>query len=150
MAKKNIGDETVLWHDRKRILGMPISFTVYEIDEERFTTRRGLLRTETDEILLYRILDIKLVRTLGQKLFGVGTITLYSADQSCSTFAIQNIKKPDAVRKFISKIVEQQRAQKGIRGREIVGAAGMIQGVVDADSIADTPFVDFDGDGIPD
>ena len=154
MAKKpimdNLEEETILWRDRKRILGMPLSFTVYEVDNDRFTTRKGLFRTETDEILLYRILDIKLVRTFWQKLFGVGTITLYSADQSCGTFAIRNIKKPDAVRKFLSKIVEQQRTLKGITGREIIGAAGMIQGAVDPTSISDTPFVDFDGDGIPD
>lgn len=135
-----------LWKDRKRILGMPISFTKYEVTNDRFITHRGLLSTETNELLLYRILDIKLTRKLSQKMFGVGTITLYCADKSHSTFEIKNIKKPDAVRKFLSKIVEQERTAKGVTGREIYGAAaGMMSG-------ADAPleFQDFDGDGIPD
>lgn len=151
MAKKpimeNIEEEQPLWRDRKRILGMPLSFTVYEVDNERFTTRKGFFRTETNEILLYRILDIRLVRTFGQKLCGVGTITLYSADQSNSTFEIRNIKKPDAVRKFISRVVERERGEKGLTGREIYGAAGLMH---DTGAEAGHVFADVDGDGIPD
>ena len=151
MAKKpileNIEEDQILWRDRKRILGMPLSFTVYEIDNERFTTRKGFFRTETNETLLYRILDVKLVRTLGQKLTGVGTITLYSADQSNSTFEIKNVKKPDAVRKFISRIIERERVSKGLTGREIYGAAGLIR---DGDGAGNRVFTDLDGDGVPD
>lgn len=149
MAKKsNIENtnEEVLWRDRKRILGMPISFTVYVVDKDRFTTHKGFFKTETNEILLYRILDLKLVRTLGQKLCGVGTITLYSADQTNQTFEIKNIKKPEAVRKFLSRIIESQRTAKGLAGREIYGAAGLIN---NEDADANHAFVDVDGDGIP-
>lgn len=151
MAKKpifdNIEEESkILWRDRKRILGMPLSFTVYEVDEDRFTMRRGFFRTETDEILLYRILDLKLVRTLGQKIFGVGTITLYSADQSHHTLEIKNIKRPEAVRKFLSRIVEKERTEKGITGREIFGTAGIGMNHDECDH----GFADSNGDGVPD
>jgi hypothetical protein len=151
MAKQTflneISEEKALWHDRKRILGMPLSFTVYEVDKDRFTTRKGLFRTETNEILLYRILDIKLVRTFGQKLFGVGTITLYSADQTHETLEIKNVAKPEAVRKFLSRIIEKERMEKGLTGREIYGAAGLMQ---DGGAIPNHTFADVDGDGIPD
>ena len=169
MAKQSnldeISKEKPLWHDRKRILGMPLSFTVYEVDNDRFTSRKGFFRTETNEILLYRILDIKLVRTLGQKLFGVGSITLYSADQTSETYEIKNIKHPEAVRKFLSRIVEQERAEKGLVGREIYGAAGLVHADVAGhhhdggpDGLhhdggqdgAQHAFVDVNGDGVPD
>lgn len=148
-ALHNLVEEEVLWHDRKRILGMPISFTVYEVDNSRLTIRKGLLSTTTDEMLLYRILDLKQTQTLWQKIFGVGTITLYTADQSCQNLDLKNIKYPDKVRKFLSRIVEQERNQKGITGREMFGAAGI--GVTmdnDGDGIADG-FADMDGDGFP-
>ncbi|MDL2258554.1 PH domain-containing protein [Eubacteriales bacterium OttesenSCG-928-K08] len=135
-----------LWKDRKRILGMPISFTRYEVTSDRLILKKGFFRTETNELLLYRILDIKLVRTLSQKIFGVGTIILYSADQSHNTLELQNIKKSDAVRKFLSKIVEQERNSKGITGREIYGAAA---GMMGSESGAYV-FKDVNGDGIPD
>ena len=145
MSKKaeRAAKQGLLWRDRKRILGMPISFTRYEVDESRLTLRKGLLRTETDEVLLYRVLDIKMVRTLGQKLLGVGTLLLYCADQSTRTLELINIKKPEAVRKFLSRIVESERNAKGVTGREIYGMTSIsVQG-------EGGDFVDLDGDGIP-
>ncbi|MDR0841107.1 MAG: PH domain-containing protein [Christensenellaceae bacterium] len=135
-----------LWKDRKRILGLPISFTRYTVDSERLTCHRGLLKTETDELLLYRILDIKCVRTLGQKLCGVGTVTLYSADKTSATLHLTNIKNAEKVRAFISRMVEYERASKGLVGREIYGASGF----TGTEHVEPPNFVDFDGDGIPD
>lgn len=127
----------ILWKDRKRYLGMPISFTRYIVDTSRFITRIGFFRTTTNEVLLYRILDIKLSRTFGQKIFGVGTITLYTADQSDNQIVVKNIAKSEKVWRFISNIIEQERENRRIAGRELYGAAmpGML---------------DTDGDGIPD
>ena len=140
----------LLWKDRKRILGMPISFTVYRVDRDRLICKKGFFKTIVDELLLYRVLDIKSSRTLWQKLFGVGTVTLYSADQTHGTLELVNIKRPDKVRAFLSKLVEYERTAKGLAGREIYGT-----GVPSAASSADgpggpPPFADLDGDGIPD
>ena len=113
-----VEEKEILWKDRKRILGMPISFTCYKVNEERLTIKKGLLHTETDEILLYRIMDIKLVRKLGQKIFGVGTITLYSSDKSCPKLDLKNIKHSDKVRRFLGNLIEKQREARRIAGRE--------------------------------
>ncbi|MDR1736096.1 MAG: PH domain-containing protein, partial [Oscillospiraceae bacterium] len=100
MAKRpEVERPEVLWKDRKRILGMPISFTRYEVCEDALTMRKGLLKTVTDEILLYRIMDVRLVRTLGQKILGVGTVTLISTDKSHGELELKNIKHPDDVRR---------------------------------------------------
>lgn len=148
MEKKfGFGEEEVLWHDRKRILGMPISFTRYSVDNARLYCKIGLLTTVTDELMLYRVLDVKLRQTLGQKIFGVGTITLYTADQSNHEQHLTNIKKPDAVRRFLSKLIEQERMNKGVTGREMYGAASLGQNHENCDHI--DAFVDLDGDGIP-
>ena len=127
----------ILWKDRKRYLGLPISFTRYIVDTERFISKIGFFRTETNEVLLYRILDLKLSRTFGQKIFGVGTITLFTADQSDNQIIVKNIKKSEKVWRFISNIIEQEREKRRIAGRELYGAA--------MPGMADT-----DGDGIPD
>ena len=62
-----------LWSDRKRILGMPISFTQYKLSKDRLFLQRGLFNTAYDETVLYRIRDISVTISLGQRLFGVGT-----------------------------------------------------------------------------
>ncbi len=126
MGKKlNIEKEEVLWKDRKRTLfGLPLSFTRYEVCKDRLTVRRGFFKTTTDEIMVYRILDIRLLRGLGQKIFGLGTVTLISNDKTSPTYELKNIKQSDDVRRFLSKLIEEQRAARGISSREFLGMDG--------------------------
>lgn len=122
-------NKQLLWSDRKRILGMPISFTKYELDEERLTIHRGLVTTTVDETLLYRILDIRMSQKLGQKIFGVGTIHMFCADRTDQHLDLENIKNPNEVRRQLSRIVEKARTEKRMVGREMYGTADM--GIVD-------------------
>jgi uncharacterized membrane protein YdbT with pleckstrin-like domain len=115
--------DEIIWKDRKRILGMPITFTRYEVVDDRLITRVGFFNTKTDEILLYRVLDLTLKRTLWQKMFGMGTITMHSADQTDGTFHIVNIARSDRVRRMLSKMIEELRDHRGVTGKEIIGAA---------------------------
>ena len=123
--KIQVEEKEILWADRKRILGMPISFTRYSMDDERLYVKTGFLRTELNEILLYRILDVKSTQTLWQRIFGVGTLTLFSADQSCPRLLLKNIKKPEKLHRYLSDLIEKTRQSKGVAGREIVGMAGV-------------------------
>lgn len=123
MAKK---DEKIIWSDRKRtIFGLPWTFTKYCIDNDRLYVKKGFFKTEIDEILIYRILDLKLTRTLRQKLDGVGTILLYSADQTHRTLELKNIKKPQQTQRLISDLIESERKERGLIGRELAGTAGL-------------------------
>jgi len=128
-VKSLLVEEEILWKDRKRYLGLPISFTVYSLDNNRFYLKRGFLNSVMDELLLYRILDVKLTRSLGQKIFGVGTILLITADQSNPNLSIKNVRHSDRVRKLLSNIVERERNEKRILGKEMYGASGM--GIMD-------------------
>lgn len=135
----HLAEDKVLWQDTKRWLGMPLTFAKYKVDENRLYCKTGLLKTETNELLLYRIMDIKGTQTLGQKLFGVGTVVLYCSDKTHGVIELKNIKKPEQVRRFLSEMVEQRRAESGIKGREIYGTGGK-----------SGEDVDSNGDGIPD
>jgi uncharacterized membrane protein YdbT with pleckstrin-like domain len=117
-------ERTILWKDRKRILGMPISFTRYIVDDDRLTLKQGLLNTNVNDVLLYRILDIKMTQNLFQKMFGVGTITLYTADKSQEELIILNIKQPEKVRRYLSQLVEEEREERRLVGRELYGVEG--------------------------
>lgn len=129
MAKKNsvldnLPQEEILWADTKRWLGLPWTFTKYLVNRERLYVKKGFFKVETDELLLYRIMDIKSSQTLGQRLCGVGTVTLYCTDKSTGTLELTNIKKYDQVRRFLSDLVEKTRTENGVRGREIYGVGG--------------------------
>lgn len=133
----NTKTKPILWKDRKRYLGMPISFTRYEFDEDRLVTRIGLLNTTTNETLLYRILDFRMSQTLWQKLFGVGNILLYTADQSENQLPLVNIKNPESVRRALSDLVEKERIEKRLLGRELFGAVGAGMIIIDHDGNPD-------------
>ena len=110
-----------IWHDRKRYLGLPLSFTRYAISEDRLFLSQGFLSIKDEEILLYRVRDISMSRSLGQRIFGVGSITVSSSDQSQPTLLIKNIKKPVAVKELLHNQVEENKIRRRVRFSEIAG-----------------------------
>lgn len=112
---------TYIWRDRKRYLGMPLSFTRYAMSEDRLFTSVGFLNIKDDEILLYRVRDIDTQRTLGQRLFGVGTVTVMSSDKTMPTMVLKNIKNPVEVKEMIHQQVEEMKLKRRVRVGEIMG-----------------------------
>ena len=111
-----------IWKDRKRnALGLPWTFTKYSLSEDRLFVESGLLKTVENEVRLYRILDLSLSRTLSQKIFGIGTIKVSSADKTLGDIENKNIKKPDKVKEDLSRLVEENREKKRVSGREYMG-----------------------------
>ena len=55
-----------------------------------------------------------------QKLFGLGTLEVKSSDKTCPSLPLINIKKSNAVKELISKLVEDERDRKRVTGREII------------------------------
>ena len=111
-----------IWKERKRnALGLPWTFTKYALTDDRLFITSGLLKTVEDEVRLYRIVDLSLSQTLSQKIFGIGTIQVSSADKSMRDFEIKNIKKPRDVKEQLSKLVEENRDKKRVTNREFMG-----------------------------
>ena len=108
-----------LWRDRKRYLGMPLSFTRYAMSEDRLFLSVGFLNIKDEEILLYRVRDISSTRSLGQRLFGVGTITIASSDKTMPTLVLKNIKNPLAVKELLHTQVEEIKMRRRVRIGEI-------------------------------
>ncbi len=109
-----------LWKDRKRYLGLPLSFTRYMLSEDRLFISVGFLNIKDDEILLYRVRDIDTSRTLWQRIFGVGTITVVSSDKTMPTLVLKNVKDPVFVKELIHKQVEEIKIQRRVRFGEIM------------------------------
>lgn len=108
-----------MWKDRKRTFcGLPWSFTKYMLTEDRLFISRGFFTVKEDEVRLYRITDVALKMTLGQRIFGVGTISCCSADKSLGDFEIKNIKKPREVKEMLSMAIEKERVKKRVFSKE--------------------------------
>ena len=124
MEKAALDQKEIIWKDRKRTLfGLPWSFTKYSLASDRLFIERGLIQTTEDEVRLYRIMDVRLTRSLGQKIFGVGTLEVSSSDRSLGNFEIKNIKNSKYVKELLSELVEKERNEKRVLNREMMGGA---------------------------
>ena len=110
-----------LWKDRKRYFGLPLSFTRYSLSEDRLFVSEGFLNLKDDEVLLYRVRDIDTRRSLWQRIFGVGTVTVVSSDKTMPNLVLKNIKDPVMVKELIHKQVEEMKIQRRVRFGEIRG-----------------------------
>lgn len=111
------------WKDRKRILGMPITFTRYRLSEDRLFCEKGFLNIKQDEVLLYRVRDLQLNMSLGQRIFGVGTICVVSSDKSVPHLDLVNVKNPREVKEMIHRSVEAAKDKRRMRTMEVMGGA---------------------------
>ena len=109
-----------IWKDRKRYFGMPISFTRYALSEDRLFLSVGCLSIQDDEILLYRVRDIDTSRSLWQRLFGVGTVTVMSSDKSMPNLVMKNVKDPISVKEMVHQQVEKVKIERRVRCGEIM------------------------------
>lgn len=108
-----------IWKDRKRYLGLPLSFTRYAVSDDRLFLSTGLLNIRDEEILLYRVRDLSLSRSLGQRIFGVGTIVVTSSDKSQPVLQIKNVKDPAGVKELIHTQVEEMKIRRRVRVNEV-------------------------------
>ena len=117
-------DVEVLWQDTKRIMGMPISFTKYAIIRKpgqwvKIIEESGVLSTNVEEVMAYRIDDLGVYQSLTQKMFGVGNVDIYCRDASCDVLTLKNIKKPYEVKALLTDIIEQERRKRNVHYSEV-------------------------------
>lgn len=111
-----------IWTDRKRFMGMPLSFTRYAMSEDRLFVSIGFLNIKDEEILLYRVRDITTNRSLWQRIFGVGSVTVVSSDKTLPNLVLKNIKAPIHVKELIHEQVEQMKLKRRVRVGEIMAS----------------------------
>ena len=114
-----------LWKDRKRRLGLPLSFTRYSLSRDRLFCETGFLNLRADEVLLYRVRDLELTMTLGQRIFGVGTVCVHSSDKSMPHLDLKNVKRPREVKELIHQSVEEAKNRRRMRATELLGKDGL-------------------------
>lgn len=110
----------LIWKDRKRWMGMPLSFTRYRLIRKpgawfKIFSDIGFSYSVVEEINLYRIYDISLRQSLVGKMLNTGTVILFSNDERSPKFILKNIKDPFKVRDMFSNYVEEQRKLNNVR-----------------------------------
>ena len=126
-----------IWKDRKRYLGLPLSFTRYAISQDRLFLSVGFLNIKDEEVLLYRVRDIHTSRNLWQRLFGVGTVSVVSSDKTMPTITLKNVKKPLQVKELLHTQVEEMKIRRRVRLGEIMTDGPDMDDLDPADDVDD-------------
>ncbi len=99
------------YKERKRSLffGLPLSFTTYTVTAKKINIKKGLLRVIEDDTLMYKVQDVKLVRGLFERIFGLGTVVCYSSDVTDSKLMLTHIRNSSEIKEYILETSEIER-----------------------------------------
>ncbi len=130
IEEKKETEEQEMYSERKRLLffGLPWTFTKYTITPDMLTIKEGFLKTEENDCYMYRIQDVKLTATLGERLFGLGTVICYTGDVTNPEIHLLHIKKAKEIKNYILKASEEARIKKRTLTTMDIGMAAESEG----------------------
>ena len=113
--------------ERKRwtFLGLPFTFTKYTVKEDVITINTGLLKSMENDCYMYKVQDVELTTTLGEKLFGLGTVICYTGDTTHPRLVLEHIKHARTVKDFILKNSEEARLKRRTVNMVDIGSENM-------------------------
>lgn len=73
----------------------------YRLTNQRLFIQKGILRQTMDQTELIRVDDVRLYKTLVDRIFGLGTVSLITTDASDRETTIEGIRNPEEVAEAI-------------------------------------------------
>lgn len=100
--------------ERKRwvFFGLPFTFTKYTVNDEIITINDGFLSTKENDCYLYKVQDVELLTSLGERIFGLGTVACYTGDNTHPQLFLTHIKHAKEIKNYILKASEEARRRR--------------------------------------
>lgn len=97
---------------RTKFLGLPLYFTTYKINDDKINIRRGFLNITEDDAYMYKIQDVRLKRSLMERIFHLGTIVCFTGDTTHPELKITSVRRSDEIKEFILEASEEARRKR--------------------------------------
>jgi hypothetical protein len=107
-------DEKILWEGRP-FLSLVES---YVISNERIKLITGMISRNVENFELIRIQDIDYKQNVGERIFGIGDLTIRGHDSSDPIIVLRNISNPEEVYELLRKSWLAARKRHGLQFRE--------------------------------
>jgi uncharacterized membrane protein YdbT with pleckstrin-like domain len=91
---------------------LEIRSTKLKITDQRLIIREGILNKTTNETELYRVRDSSIEEPFFYRIFGCGTVNIYTTDDADATLLLKAYKKPHWVKDQIRNYSEICRQKK--------------------------------------
>ena len=100
--------------ERKRwvFFGLPFTFTKYFVKEDMITIDEGLLKTVENDCYMYKVQDVQHTASLGEKIFGLGTVTCFTGDITHPQLVLSHVKNSKEIKEFILRQSEEARRKR--------------------------------------
>jgi len=80
-----------------------LKMTYYEVTSDRIEWSRGILDRRVDNLDMFRVIDLKMRRSIFDCIFGIGTVGLITTDKTDPEFVFEKIKRPRGLYDIIKK-----------------------------------------------
>lgn len=120
------GTDMIKFVERKRwvFLGLPFTFTVYTVKEDLITVQKGFLNKKENDCYMYKVQDVELLRSLGERIFGLGTVKCYTGDTTDPELYLTHIRNAKEIKDFILEVSEKARQKRRTLNMLDIGADG--------------------------
>ena len=80
-----------------------LKMTYYEVTTDRIEWSRGILDRRVDNIDMFRVIDLKMRRSIFDCIFGVGTVGLITTDKTDPEFVFEKVRRPRILYDVVKK-----------------------------------------------
>lgn len=94
---------------------LSVKCRTFELTSQRLKITEGVINQHLDEVELYRVKDVLMVRPWWMRLTGLATLVLETSDRSLPQLVIPAIRGGVELREQLRKNVELQRDRKRVR-----------------------------------
>ena len=86
----------------------------YEVSTDRIEFTRGIFSRQIDNLDMFRVVDMKLHRSLLDCLVGVGTVTLITKDETDPVFEFEKVARPKELYDIIKRASLEADRKQGV------------------------------------
>lgn len=86
----------------------------YEISPDRIEWSRGIFSRKIDNIDMFRVVDLKLHRSMLDCIFGIGTVTIFTKDETDPQFEFYKIRDPRELYDILKKASLDADTKQGV------------------------------------
>ena len=101
------------------IKALDLYCTTWTIHQDNLIEKTGILNVSTEEVLLYRVKDIRLYEPLLYRLVGLSKLTIITSDYTNPSVVLYGIKNGEELMSIIRQLVANSRKIEGVKEIDI-------------------------------
>ena len=101
------------------IKALDLYCTTWTIHQDNLIEKTGILNVNTEEVLLYRVKDIRLYEPLLYRLVGLSQLTIITSDYTNPSINLYGIRNGEELMTIIRQLVANSRKIEGVKELDI-------------------------------